>query len=96
MKVYTRVEYQMTKDGMVEISSDYYEYDGPIAETKRKKKAPPPPPEPPPPPPDPIVVAQKKETASTAGRRRKGRFGNVSGSLLSGNYLGYGEDTLGS
>lgn len=32
MKVYTSVTYQMTKDGMEEVSSESYEYNGPVAQ----------------------------------------------------------------
>jgi hypothetical protein len=34
MKVYTSIEYKMTEDGLVEVASDSYEYEGPVAETK--------------------------------------------------------------
>jgi len=34
MKVYTSIEYNMTEDGLVEVASDSYEYEGPVAETK--------------------------------------------------------------
>lgn len=32
MKVYTSVTYQMTKEGMEEVSSESYEYNGPVAQ----------------------------------------------------------------
>jgi len=34
MKVYTSIEYKMTDEGLEEVASESYEYEGPVAETK--------------------------------------------------------------
>lgn len=97
MKVYTRVEYQMTKDGMVEVSSDYYEYDGVVSEAKGGGSPPPEPkPDPVPEAPDRAEITEAKTQAKSV-RRRRGRMGSIS-SLLSGGYRGFGmgdQDKLG-
>ena len=99
MKVYTRVEYQMTKDGMVEISSDSYEYEGFVSEAKGGGS---PPPQEPPKPETPkkeevrtARIQAQEATGVSTSRRRRGGLGRIS-SLLSGGYRGFGqEDKLG-
>ena len=102
MKVYTSIQYQMTEGGLVELSSDSFDYEGPVAETKGGG-SPPPEPTPPPPPPTPIkeevVVARKQAKEASTGtgrsRRRRGGLGSIS-SLLSGGYRGFlDQDKLG-
>jgi hypothetical protein len=99
MKVYTSIQYQMTEGGLLELSADSFDYDGPVSESKGGGS---PPPQPPPPPPEPKkeeVVAARKQAEETMGgsksRRRRGGMGSLS-SLLSGGYRGFkDEDMLG-
>ena len=90
MKVYTSIQYQMTEGGLVELSSDSFDYEGPVAETKGGGS---PPPEPPPPPPEPerVEVAAAAEKGAKRTSRRRGGLGSIS-SLLSGGYRGFKEE----
>jgi len=98
MKVYTSIQYQMTEGGLLELSADSFDYDGPVSEAKGGGS---PPPQPPPPPPEPKkeeVVAARKQAEETMGgskSRRRGRMGSLS-SLLTAGYKGFkDEDMLG-
>ena len=102
MKVYTSIQYQMTEGGLVELSADSFDYDGPVSETKGGGNPPPPPPSPPQPPPEPkkeeVVAARKQAEEKMGGgaSRRRGRMGSLS-SLLTAGYKGFkDEDTLGA
>ena len=43
MKIYTEIEFKMTEDGLEEVRSSSFEYDGPVAEAKGGGGGPPPP-----------------------------------------------------